>query len=164
MQALNTANQNSAALQQKLRAQSSVKVPQARLKRPESYKGRGSITSWVIHMENYTRSSSSEQAFFSTVSLIGGNAHEWWIVHSFTEKGKCITTWQSLNDALLKRFQRLNRTKVACNVETDKGCVIFQWIILANPSRYSKICEEEKIDRYTRALKPHVWKEMWTKD
>ena len=33
-----------------------------------------------------------------------------------------------------------------------------------HPSRHSNISEEEKIDRYTKALKLYVWKEMCTKD
>ena len=167
-QALNTANQNNAALQQRLQAQSSVQVPQVKLKKPESYKGRGSITSWVVHMDNYTRSSSPEQAFLIAVSFLEGNAHEWWIVHSLTEDGRSITTWQGLKEALVKRFQPLNRTKMA----RDK---LAKWKQIKDVSSFNEeflrilldipnISEEEKIDRYTRALKPYVWKEMCTKD
>ena len=98
-QALNTVNQNNAALHASLQAQSSVQLPQVKLKKTDSYKGKGSITIWIVHMDNYTRSSSLEQAFLIAVSLLDGSAHEWWIVHSLTEDGRNITTWQGLKEA-----------------------------------------------------------------
>ena len=167
-QALTTANQNNAALQARLQAQSSVQSPQVKLKKPDSYKGKGSISSWVVHMDNYTRSSSPEHAFLIAVSFLEGNAHEWWIVHSLTEEGRNIVTWQGLKEALIKRFQPLNKTKMA----RDK---LAKWKQVRDVSSFNEdflrilldipnISEEEKIDRYTRALKPYVWKEMCTKD
>ena len=111
--ALNTANQNNAALQARLQAQSSVQVPQVKFKKPDWYKGKCSIKSWVVHADNYTRSSSPEQAFLIAVSFVEGNAHEWWIVHSLTEDGRNITTSLGLKEAIVKRFQQFNRTKMA---------------------------------------------------
>ena len=167
-QALNTANQNNAALQARLQAQSSVQIPQVKLKKPDSYKGKGSITSWVVHMDNYTRGSSPEQAFLIGVSFLEGNAHEWWIVHSHTEDGRNITTWQGLKEALVKRFQPLNRTKMArdklAKWKQIKDVPSFNEEFLRILLDIPNISEEEKIDRYTRALKPYVWKEMCTKD
>ena len=65
--ALNTANQNNYALQARLQAQSSVQMHQVKLKKTDSYKGKGSTTIWVVHMDNNTRDSSSEKAFLITV-------------------------------------------------------------------------------------------------
>ena len=52
----------------------------------------------------YTRSASLEQAFLISASLLEGNAHEWWIVHSHIEDERNITTWQGFNEALVKHF------------------------------------------------------------
>ena len=79
-----------------------------------------------------------------------------------------ITTWQRSKEALVKRFRPRNRTKMAC----DK---IVKWKQIKNGSSVNEeflrifldirnISELEKIDRYTRALKPDVWKNMCTKD
>ena len=51
-QALQTENQNSTALQDSLHAQNFVQISQRKLKKPHSYKGKGSITSWVEYMDN----------------------------------------------------------------------------------------------------------------
>ena len=89
-------------------------------------------------------------------------------MYSITEAGKNINTWQGLEETFFKRFQLLNRIKMA----RDK---LSKWKQIKYVSFFNKeflrilleipnISEEEKIDRYFRALKPYVWKEMCTKD
>ena len=164
--ALQSANQHNTALQEKIQAQNVSKGPPVKMKKPESFRGKGSITSWAVHMDNYTRSSPPDQAFLIAVSFLDGNAHEWWIVHSQTDEGRSVNTWQGLREALVKRFQPLNKTKIA----RDK---LAKWRQLKDVSSFNEeflrilldipnISEEEQIDRYTRALKPYIWKEMCT--
>ena len=105
IQVLNSANQNNVALQARLQAQISVQIPQAKPKKPDSYKGKGYITSWVVRRESYAKSSSPEQAFLIAVSFPQGNAHEWWIVHCVFEEGSNINSCQGLKEAIVKRFQ-----------------------------------------------------------
>ena len=90
--ALQSANQNNAAFQEKLHAQNVSKGPPVKMKKPESFRGKGSITSWAVHMDNYTRNSPPDQAFLIAASFLEGNAHEWWIVHSQTDEGRCVNT------------------------------------------------------------------------
>lgn len=163
---LGQANQNNAQLQQRLLGQEIQ--PRSKLRKPESYKGKGSIQSWIMHMDNYTNGAPPDQAMAIAVSFLDGNAHEWWIVHSSTNEGRDISTWDHLKQALLKRFQPLNKTKIARDrlakwkqlKDVPSFNEEFLRIILDIPN----ISEEEKIDRYTRALKPYVWKEMCTNE
>ena len=64
-------------------------------------------------MKNYVSHGPDEQKLAIAVSFLEGNAHEWWIVHSTMEAGKHVHTWQQLRQALLKRFQPLNKVKNA---------------------------------------------------
>ena len=59
-----------------------------KLRKPEAFKGKGSIQSWITHMENYTRGSSPHDSMSIAISYLDGNAHEWWIVHQITEERK----------------------------------------------------------------------------
>ena len=59
---LQNANQNNTALQERLQAQSVSRVPRVKMKKPESFRGKGSIKSWVMHMDSYTRSPSSRSS------------------------------------------------------------------------------------------------------
>ena len=119
-------------------------------------------------MNSYTRSSSLEQAFLIAVSFFKGIAHEWWIVHSLTKDGRNITTWQGLKEALVKHFQPLNRTKIArdklSKLKQIKDVSYLNEEFLSILLDIPNISEEEKIDHYSRALKPYVWKGMCTKN
>ena len=97
-----------------------------------------------------------------------GSAHEWWIVFRETEQGKTIQTWSQLQPALIKRFDTLNKVKIARD-KLAKWKQIkdvpsfnddFQRIVLDIPN----ISVEEQIDRYTRGLKPYIWKELCTRE
>ena len=87
-----SANQNNCALQEKLRAQNTSKWPPVKMKKPESFRGTGLITSLAVRIENYTRSSPPDQAFLIKASFLEGNSHERWIVHSQTDQGKSVNT------------------------------------------------------------------------
>lgn len=102
------------------------------------------------------------------ISYLHGSAHEWWIVYKETEEGRIIGTWPSLKDALISRFETLNKEKVArdklAKWKQLKDVVSFnddfQRIILDIPH----ISVEEQIDRYTRGLKSYIWKELCTNE
>ena len=137
-------------------------------KRPESFKGKGSITSWITHVSNYVGSTDPSSALTIAVSYLEGTAHEWWIVFRETEEGKAIQTWPQLQPALIKRFDTLNKVKIARD-KLAKWRQIkdvpsfnddFQRIVLDIPN----ISVEEQIDRYTRGLKPYIWKELCTRE
>ena len=139
-----------------------------RCKKPESFKGKGSITSWITHVTNYVGSTDERNALTVAVSYLEGPAHEWWIVYRKTEEGMAIQTWSQLQPALIKRFDTLNKVKIARD-KLAKWRQIkdvpsfnddFQRIVLDIPN----ISVEEQIDRYTRGLKPYIWKELCTRE
>lgn len=135
---------------------------------PPLYKGKGSITSWTTHMDNYLRNVSDEEALKIAVSYLHDSAHEWWMVYQSCEEGRTIDTWSALKEALVARFDVLNKEKIArdklAKWRQIKDIVSFnedfQKIILEIPG----ISTEEQIDRYTRGLKPYIWRELCTKD
>ena len=137
-------------------------------KKPVSYKGKGSIISWITHVTNYVGSTDPRYALTIAVSYLEGPAHEWWIVFRETEEGRAIQTWPELQPALIRRFDTLNKVKIARD-KLAKWKQIkdvpsfnddFQRIILDIPN----ISVEEQLDRYTRGLKPYIWKELCTRE
>ena len=144
------------------------RTPVVKRKKPESFKGKGSITSWITHMTNYLGGTSPDEALSIAVSYLEGPAHEWWIVFRQSLEGQGIQTWENLRPALIRRFDTLNKVKIARD-KLAKWKQIkdfttfnddFQKIILDIPN----ISVEEQIDRYTRGLKPYIWKELCTRE
>ena len=137
-------------------------------KKPDSYKGKGSITSWITHMTNYVGNTPDNLALSIAVSYLEGSAHEWWIAFRQTPDGQAIATWSALQPALVNRFDTLNKAKIARDKlakwkqmkDVSSFNDDFQKIILDIPN----ISVEEQIDRYTRGLKPYIWKELCTKE
>ena len=64
-------------------------------------------------MDNYVRDISLSTAFNISISILPGNAHEWWIFYQNSEEGKVIHGWQSLLEALNRRFDTLDCEKIA---------------------------------------------------
>lgn len=134
---------------------------------PPLFKGKGSIVSWTTHMDNYLQNMSDEEALNIAVSYLHDGAHEWWMVYQQSE-GSSVRTWSALKEALVARFDVLNKEKIArdklAKWRQIKDVVSFnedfQKIILEIPG----ISVEEQIDRYTRGLKPYIWRELCTKD
>ena len=139
-----------------------------KIQKPRSFTGKGSIISWATHMTNYVKEEADEDAFAIAVSYLDDAAHEWWIVYSQTEEGKQISKWEELMQALIRRFDTLNKSKVARDKlakwrQTSDVATFnedFLRIILDIPD----ISMSEQIDRYTRGLKTYIWREMCTKD
>ena len=139
-----------------------------KLRKPESFSGKGSIRSWITHMTNYVGDPNDPRALAIAVSYLHGTAHEWWLGFKDSEEGRQITTWAQLQDALIRRFETLNKIKIARDKlarwkqikDISSFNEDFQKILLDIPN----ITVEEQIDRYARGLKPYIWKELCTKE
>ena len=102
------------------------------------------------------------------ISYLEGPAHEWWIGYKNTEEGQQINTWPLLKEALIRRFESLNKVKIAREKlakwkqikDVSSFNEDFQKILLDIPS----ITIEEQIDRYARGLKPFIWSELCTRE
>ena len=119
-------------------------------------------------MSNYLGSMPDDKALAVAISYLDGPAHDWWIVFKNSEQGRSINTWSLLQSVLISRFEILNKSKIARD-KLAKWRQIkdvsafnddFQRIILDIPN----ISVEEQIDRYTRGLKPYIWKELCTRE
>ena len=139
-------------------------------RKPDPFRGSesDSIVSWVTHMSNYIVNTSEEDSLSVATSYLEGNAHEWWIAYQKTVEGQQVRTWSSLREALIRRFETLNKSKIARDKLAtwkqlkDVGSFNFhfQRIILDIPD----ISMDEQLDRYTRGLKSYIWREMCTRN
>ena len=97
-----------------------------------------------------------------------GNAHEWWIVFSKTSDGEGVQSWETLKQALVYRFETLNKEKIA----RDK---LARWKQVKDVSSFNEdfnkilldipdIGMNDQIDRYSRGLKSYIWKALCTKE
>ena len=170
---LNETQQRLSMTAQELASHNSNSNPSAvsiipKVNKPQLYRGKGSIVSWTTHMSNYLQNVDESQALTIAVSYLAEGAHEWWIVFKETEEGRNIQGWSSLKNALVGRFDTLNKEKVARDKlakwkqlkDVASFNDDFQKILLDIPN----ISSEEQIDRYTRGLKPYIWRELCTKE
>ena len=139
-----------------------------KIQKPRNFSGKGSVTSWTTHMTNYVREEADEDALAIALSYLDEAAHEWWIVFSQTIEGRRIDTWEGLKVALIRRFDTLNKRKIArdklASLKQVKDVVTFNEDFLRIILDIPNISMGEQLDRYTRGLKPYIWKEMCTKD
>ena len=102
------------------------------------------------------------------VSYFPGSAHEWWLGYQQADEGRQVTTWTQLQQALIGRFETLNKIKIARDklprwrqIKDVPGYnEYFQKILLDIPN----ITIEEQLDRCARGLKSYIWKELCTKE
>ena len=162
----NQLNTTQATLQSQVGSSGRHNTPKP--KRPDSFKGKGSVESWITHITNYVLGVPDDQALTIAVSYLEGPAHEWWIVYRQTEEGKLIHTFDQFTTAIKARFETLNKVKIARDKLAKWKQVKsvssfnddFQRIVLDIPN----ISVDEQIDRYTRGLKPYIWKELCTNE
>lgn len=165
---LNNTRNELAATKEALSSHSGSSTSMIRPKKPEPFNGRGSIRSWITHVSNYVGNGNSAQALTVAVSYLSGSAHEWWLVYKETEEGKQVGNWNQLQQALIRRFETLNKSKIARDKlarwkqvkDVSSFNEDFQRILLDIPS----ITVEEQLDRYTRGLKSYIWKELCTNE
>lgn len=134
--------------------------------KPSSFYGKGSVSSWCVQMDNYLGNARGMDSLKVALSYLAGSAHEWWIVYEKSTEGQSINTWDALKAALLQRFETLNKEKIARDklarwkqvkdVPTFNDD--FNKIILDIP----EIGVKDQIDRYSRGLKPYIWKALCT--
>ncbi len=136
-------------------------------KKPDSFSGKTSDRSWIIHFNNYTGSKQNPQAMNVAANYLQGPAHEWWIRYDETEESEQVIIWRGLQEALIGLFEMLKKIKIARNKLAkwkkikDASSFIddFQKILIDIPT----ITVEEQLDRYARGLKTYIWKETCTK-
>ena len=139
-----------------------------KIRRPDPFRGKGSVSSWVRHMDNYLEGTPGPKALSIAVSYLEGSAHEWWIVFKETEEGTNINSWDHFQEALIGRFQTLNKSKIArdklAKWKQVKDVPTFNDDFLKIVLDIPNISVEEQVDRYTRGLKPYIWKELCTRE
>ena len=129
-------------------------------RKPDSFTGKGSIHSWITHVTNYILNDQNSFALSIEVSYLEGPAHEWWILYKETLGGQQGTAWPLLKEALIRRFESLNRVKIA----RDK---LAKWKQIQDVASFNEdfqkilldiatITVEEQIKRYARDLKPFI--------
>lgn len=119
---------------------------------------------WITHVTNCIGSDQNPQAFSVAIIYIECTAHEWRIGFKGTEDGQRISTWPSLKEAFVRRFESLNRVKIA----RDK---LAKWRQIKDMASFNEdfgkklleipsITIEYQIDSYARGLKPLIWMEL----
>lgn len=139
---------------------------QAKPNKPTPFKGdpKANVESWLSQMDLYTQGEDADRAFAVAVSYLEGDAHTWFQTYKTTNE---VRTWEELKEALLKRFNPLDKTLAA----RDK---LARWRQVKDVSAFNRdflqilldipdISEAEKLDRYTRGLKSHLWEPLCTK-
>ena len=148
--------------------QSGTIMPMIKPRKPEPFNGKGSVRSWITHLNNYIGNEHNPHALSVAVSYLQGPAHEWWLGYKETEEGSQVKTWVKLQQALIGRFEARNKTKIARDKlakwkqikDVSSFNEYFQKILLDIPN----ITTEQKIDRYSRGLKSYIWRELCTKE
>ena len=135
--------------------------------KPPAFNGKGSVDSWATHMDQYVASLDGTSALALAVTYISGDAHEWWLAHCKTVH-PTPTQWEELRNAILIRYNPLNKVKIARDKLSRwrqmKDVEIFSRDFLKLVLEIPYISMDEQIDRYSRALKPYIWKELCTKE
>ena len=137
-----------------------------KLNKPYTFTGKQNIESWITHVGNYLSGIPDDKALPIAMSYLGGSAHEWWLAQS--RNGLVVTTLEELFKHLTERFTVINKEKLA----RDK---LHRWREIKDISTYNEdflkivldipnISMEEQIDRYTRGMKPYIWRELCTKE
>lgn len=104
------------------------------------------------------------RALSIAVSYLEGDAHTWFQTYTFANE---VRPWAELKEALLKRFNPLDKTLAArdklARWRQVKDVTSFNRDFLQISLDIPNITEAKKLDRYTRGLKPHIWEPLCTK-
>ena len=86
-------------------------MPSIKPRKPEPFNRKGSVRSWITHLNNYIGSEENLHSMNVAVSYLQGSAREWWLEYKETEDGKQVNTWTQLQQALIDGFETRNRSK-----------------------------------------------------
>lgn len=139
----------------------------AKANKPNAFNGRNKSTveSWASCMDAYVTSEEPQRALVVAASYLEGDAHIWYTNYKKTEN---VTSWSQLRTALLARFSPLNKTLTARDKLSKwrqvKDVASFNSDFLQIILDIPDITEAEKVDRYCRGLKTHIWEALCTKE
>jgi Retrotransposon gag protein len=162
---LNVAKAQLASTQDELNRCLNPSVSTPKRNRPPTFEGKGSVDSWLAHIQDYCSASSDEQKLAIAVTYLTGSAHEWYIGTKMLTDSP-VLTFSGFCQSISKRFNPADKARAA----RDK---LAKWRQLKSVHVYSqsfleiildipKITEDEKIDRYSRGLKTSIWEELCT--
>lgn len=123
------------------------------------------IDSWCAHMESCVSSSDPVDACRIACTYLDGEAFSW--CQTCLDHAD-IHDWPTLREALIRRFNPLNKVQAARNKlhswRQIKDVAAFNKSFLSIVLDIPDITEEEKIDRYSRGLKHDIWELLCTKE
>jgi hypothetical protein len=79
--------------------------------KPPTFDGKSSTDSWVAHMDSYVQGLSDEQACAIAITYLIKDAHNWYI--AFSNFNTSMQLWSMLRGTIAKRFNPLNKVKLA---------------------------------------------------
>ena len=85
--------------------QTNALISSIKPRKPEPFNGKGSLRSWIIHLNNYIGTEQNPYSMNITVSYLQGSADEWWLGYKETEDGRQVNTWTQLQQDLFDRFE-----------------------------------------------------------
>jgi Retrotransposon gag protein len=93
--------------------QSALFIPKKN--KPPTYDGKSSPDSWIAHLSSYVYGQSDDHALSIAITYLSGDAHDWFIANQMAANaaGYPMVAWTALIEALSKRFNPLNKTKLA---------------------------------------------------
>ena len=91
-----------------LSIQTSTLMSSIKLRKPEPFNGKGSVRSWITHLNNYIGTENNPHSMNVAVSYLQGSANELWLGYKETEDGRQGNTWTQLQQALIDRFETYN--------------------------------------------------------
>lgn len=162
---LNSAKTQLASTQAELHRSLNAPVSTPKRNKPPTFDGKGSVDSWLAHIQEYCSTSPNEQKLAIAVTYLTGSAHDWYIGTKQLQDSP-VLTFVGFCQAISKRFNPADKARAA----RDK---LAKWRQLKSVHIYSQsfleiildiptITEDEKIDRYSRGLKTFIWEELCT--
>jgi Retrotransposon gag protein len=162
---LNSAKTQLASTQAELHRSLNAPTSTPKRSKPPTFDGKGSVDSWLAHIQDYCSTSSDEQKLAIAVIYLTGSVHEWYI-GTKTLQDSPVITFGGFCQAISKRFNPADKTRAARDKLAKwrqlKSVHIYPQSFLEIILDIPAITEDEKIDRYFRGLKTFIWEELCT--
>ena len=138
---------------------------QAKPSKPAPFSGKlGAIEAWCHQMDSYLAGTDEAEACRIASTYLEGEAFAWWYAH---RQAKTVESWTDLREALIKRFNPLNKVQAARNKlhswRQIKDVGTFNKTFLSIVMDIPGITVAEQIDRYTHGLKREIWEALCTR-